>query len=144
MAIPVQGFDVSVMIVGANGPELVGEYQECEFSVKNETEEYLELNERIATILDGEIKIEGKVKRGWMSMDLLQRVFGASTMRRGTRIPASPRFVVAFSVDAPEKGLKGRYKFEQAVFPELSISVSAGKGVAKKDLSFKAEGISEA
>lgn len=141
---PIQGFDVSVMVIGPNGPEMAGEYQEVEFSIKNETEEYLELNERIPRILDGEIKIEGKLKRGWTSVGIVKQTFGTSTMRRGERVPRSPRFVITFSVDAPEKGLAGRYKFEQAVIPELSISVSQGKGVAKKDLSFKAEGISAA
>ncbi|TEB09303.1 hypothetical protein [Pelotomaculum propionicicum] len=141
---PIQGFDVSVMVIGQNGPEMAGEYQELEFSIKNDTEEYLELGERIARILDGEVKIEGKLKRGWTSLDIVNQVFGASTLRRGERVPQSPRFVITCSVDAPEKGLQGRYKFEQAVIPELSISVSQGKGVAKKDLSFKAEGFAAA
>ena len=143
MSRPVQGFDVSVAVIGPGGPELTGEYQECEFSIKNETEEYLELNERVPQILDGTIKIEGKIKRGWMSMDALRSVFGSGTLRRGERTPASPRFVITFSVNAPEKGLQGRYKFEQAVIPDLSISMAAGKGVVKKDLSFKAEGVTE-
>lgn len=141
---PIQGFDVSVQVIGANGPELAGEYQECEFSVKNDTEDYLELGERIAQILDGEVKIEGKIKRGWMSMNIIKSVFGSGTLRRGEKLPASPRFVITFSVNAPEKGLTGRYKFEQAIFPDLSISSSAGKGVVKKDLSFKCEGMVEA
>lgn len=141
---PIQGFDVSVMVIGPNGPEMAGQYQEVEFSIKNETEEYLELNERIARILDGEIKIEGKLKRGWTSLNIVRQVFGSSTLRRGERIPKSPRFVITCTVKAPEKGLNGRYKFEQAVIPELSVSVTQGKGVAKKDLSFKAEGMTEA
>jgi len=141
---PIQGFDVSVQVIGSNGPELAGEYQECEFSVKNDIEEYLELGERIAQFLDGEIKIEGKVKRGWISMRVVEAVFGSGTLRRGDRPPASPRFVIIFSVRSPEKGLSGRYKFEQAIIPDLSISIAAGKGVVKKDLSFRAEGLVEA
>lgn len=141
---PIQGFDVSVQVIGPTGPELAGEFQECEFSIKNETEDYMELNERIAQILDGEIKIEGKLKRGLMNLNVVKSVFGSSTLRRGERPPASPRFVITFSINAPEKGLSGRYKFEQAVIPDLSISMAAGKGVVKKDLSFKAEGITEA
>ncbi len=141
---PIQGFDVSVQVIGDGGPQLAGEFQECEFSIKNDVEEYLELNERIAQLLDGEIKIEGKLKKGWVSMNVVNTAFGAGTLRRGERTPASPRFVVIFSVNAPEKGLSGRYKFEQAVFPDLSISIAAGKGVVKKDLGFRAEGIVEA
>ena len=40
MTKPIQGFDVSVQVIGGSGPELAGEYQECEFSVKNDIEEY--------------------------------------------------------------------------------------------------------
>lgn len=141
---PVQGFDVSVQVIGPSGPELTGEFQEVEFSVKNESEEYLELNERIAQNLDGELKIEGKLKRGLMNLNVVKSTFGSGTLRRGERAPASPRFVITASINAPEKGISGRYKFEQAIIPELSISVAAGKGVVKKDLSFKAEGITEA
>ncbi len=141
---PVQGFDVSVLVMGATGPSLAGEYQEVEFSVKNDTENYLELGERIAQILDGEISIEGKLKRGWVSMDVVESVFGTSTLRRGEEPPESPRFVVITTIKNAAKGLSGRYKFEQVVIPEISISVSAGKGVIKKDLTFKAEGLVEA
>ena len=141
---PIQGFDVSVMVIGPNGPEMVGEYQEVEFSIKNDTEEYLELNERIARILDGEIKIEGKLKRGWTSLDIVKQCFGSSSLRRGEKAPQSPRFVITCSIANAAKGINGRYKFEQAVIPELSISVAQGKGVAKKDLSFKAEGFAAA
>lgn len=140
---PIQGFDVSTMVVGANGPELVGEYQEIEFSVKNETEEYLEQNERISRILDGEIKIEGKLKRGLTNLGVLNSVFGTSSLKRGTKIPQSKRFIITFSVNAPEKGMVGRYKISNAVIPELSISIGKGKEVAKTDYSFKAEGIEE-
>ena len=57
---PIQGFNVSTLVTGSSGPELAGEFQELEFSIKNGTEEYLELGERIAAILDGEIKIGDK------------------------------------------------------------------------------------
>lgn len=140
---PIQGFDVSVQVIGSNGPELAGEFQECDFSIKNDVEEYLELGERIAQLLDGEIKIEGKLKRGWMSMDVIRTAFGTNTLRRGERIPDSPRFVVLVNIDAPSKGLKGKYKLTQAVIPDMSLSIAAGKGVVKKDLSFRAEGIVE-
>lgn len=140
---PIQGFDVSVMVVGPNGPELAGEFQETEFSVKNETEEYLEQNERIARILDGEIKIEGKLKRGLIRLGIIQSVYGTNTLKRGTKIPASPRFIILFRVNAPSKGMNGRYKISGAIIPEISVSFGKGKEVSKTDYSFKAEGIEE-
>ncbi|MGG1600576.1 hypothetical protein [Paenibacillus naphthalenovorans] len=141
---PAQGFDVSVQIVGPNGPELVGEYQEMDINIKNDVEEYLEMNERIAAILDGEIKIDGKLKRGLMNMDVVRRVYGTPVMRRGERIPPQPRFVITFSINAPEKGLVGRFKLLQVIIPDLTISAQAGKGVVSKELSYRAEGIENA
>lgn len=141
---PVQGFDVSVSVLGKYGPELAGEYEEVEIKIKNDVEKYLETNERIGRLLDGEIEIDGKLVRGWMNTNIISRVYGVSAMRRGTRIPSSPRFTITCTVNAPEKGLSGRIRIEQALIPELSLAIKAGKGVVKKDLSYKAEGISEA
>lgn len=141
---PIQGFDCSVMVIGSNGPELAGEFQSIDINVKNDTESYLELNEQIARHLDGEITIDGKLSRGWVSMDIVKRVFGSSTLRRGTKAPASPRFVILCTIDNDDKGYNGRYKLEQVIIPELAISIASGKGVVKKDLTWKAEGITEA
>ncbi|WP_425058370.1 hypothetical protein SCACP_30180 [Sporomusa carbonis] len=141
---PIQGFDVSVSIMGPNGPELAGEYQTVDITVKNETEEYLETNERIARILDGEISISGSLKRGWMNTDIISRVYGYTALRRGEKIGASPRFTISCTADNPDKGVSGRIRIENAVIPELKLAIKSGKGVVEKDLQFKAEGISEA
>ena len=140
---PVQGFDVSTTVVGPNGPELVGEYQEVEFSIKDDGEEYLECNSRIAKQLDGEIKIEGKLKRGMLNMDIIRSCFGSSSLKRGGTIPQAPRFTITSSINNPSKGLNGRYKLTRGKIPELTVSIAAGKGVVKNDFSFKAEGIEE-
>lgn len=140
---PIQGFDVSIMVVGPNGPELVGEFQESEFSIKNETETYLEQNERVARILDGEITIEGKLKRGLINLGVLKSVYGTTSIKRGEKVPKSPRFIITQSINAPDKGMVGKFKFSNAVIPELSVSFGAGKEVSKADFSFKAEGIEE-
>ncbi|MPN51931.1 hypothetical protein SDC9_199582 [bioreactor metagenome] len=141
---PIQGFDCSTTVIGPNGPELVGEFQETEFSIKNETEDYLEQNERIAKILDGEIKIEGKLKKGFMNLDIIKTCYGSGSLKRGTRIPKSPRFTITTNIKAPEKGYNGKYRLIDCVIPELSVAIQAGKSVVKSDLSFKAEGIEEA
>ena len=68
---PLQGYDVKVSVIGTNGPELVGEFLEASVTITNDTEEYLELGERIAMLLDGQITIEGKLKRGCLYVELL-------------------------------------------------------------------------
>lgn len=141
---PIQGFDVQVSIVGPNGPELAGSWEQVDFRISEDVEKYIEMGERIGRTLDGEITISGTLRRGWRNMNLIQRVWGVSAIRRGVTLPASPRFEISFSVNAPAKGLVGRYKLENVKFTEFSLSAAAGKGVVKGDLPFQAEGISAA
>ncbi|WCK53837.1 hypothetical protein PP175_21345 [Aneurinibacillus sp. Ricciae_BoGa-3] len=138
---PIQGYDVSVTLVGPNGPELVGEFQECDINIKNDTETYLEMNERISMILDGEITIDGKLKKGWINMDIVQRVYGTPSMQRGVKIPQQPRFTMTTLVDAPQKGLNGQIKLLNVIIPELSLTMKSGKAVVDSDFTYKAEGI---
>ncbi|AEG60017.1 hypothetical protein Desru_1753 [Desulforamulus ruminis DSM 2154] len=139
-----QGFDISVTVVGSNGPDLVGEYQEVEFTIKEDAEKYLALGDRIAENLDGEISIEGKLKRGHTQLDIIRRIWGTTSLKRGSRIPASPRFTIIFNVDAPEKGFSGRYRLLNCKIDELAIKAKAGKDLVSEDISFKAEGIEPA
>lgn len=137
----IQGYDASVLITGPKGPELVGDYQEAEFSIKEDTEEYLELGERIPAILDGEIKIEGKLKRGHMLLDIIKRIWGQSSLKRGSRIPPSPRFTIIVNINAPEKGFVGRYRLLNCKISDLGLKLKAGKDIMEEDIDFKAEGI---
>lgn len=140
----IQGYDAGVLVVGPQGPELVGEYQEVEFSVREDTEEYLELGERIPAQLDGVIKIEGKLKRGHVLLDIIKRIWGQGSLKRGTRIPPAPRFIIVCTIDAPDKGFVGRYRLLNCKISDLALKVKAGKEVMEEDIDFKAEGIETA
>ena len=141
---PIQGFDVQVSIVGPNGPEFVGSWEQADLRITEDAEKYLEMGERIGRTLDGEISISGTLRRGWRNMDVIQRVWGVSSLRRGEAIPASPRFEISLNINAPGKGLVGRFKLENVKITEFSLSATAGKGVVKGDMPFQAEGISAA
>lgn len=141
---PLQGYDVKVSVIGTNGPELVGEFQEASVTITNDTEEYLELGERIAMLLDGQITIEGKLKRGCLYVDAINRIYGQSSLRRGDAIVASPRFTIMMTLKNSGKGYNGKIRMEQAVINEWALSSTAGKDVVSSELSFKAEGISQA
>ena len=141
---PLQGYDVKVSVIGTNGPELVGEFQEASVTITNDTEEYLELGERIAMLLDGQITIEGKLKRGCLYVDAINRIYGQSSLRRGDAIVASPRFTIMMTLKNSSKGHNGKIRMEQAVINEWALSATAGKDVVSSELSFKAEGISQA
>lgn len=141
---PLQGYDVKVSVIGTNGPELVGEFLEASVTITNDTEEYLELGERIAMLLDGQITIEGKLKRGCLYVDAINRIYGQSSLRRGDAIVASPRFTIMMTLKNSSKGHNGKIRMEQAVINEWALSSTAGKDVVSSELSFKAEGISQA
>lgn len=140
---PVQGFDVSGSIMGPNGPELAGEWQEIDINITSETEEYHETNSRAPVLLDGDIKIDGKVKRGLLDMNIIKTVFGTSNVQPGIAVGASPRFTISCNINAPNKGLIGKYRLTGVKFEKLGIAIKAGKTVVDSDLSFKAEGIIE-
>lgn len=140
---PVQGHDVSVSVMGPNGPELVGEYQEVSFNINSDTEEYIETNSKMPILLDGEIHIDGTLKRGWMDMGIVAATVGTGNLQPGQPIPASPRFVITTTINAPDKGLTGKYQLTGSKFEKLGISISAGKGVVTSDQSFKSEGLIE-
>ncbi len=141
---PLQGYDVKVSVIGTNGPELVGEFQEASVTITNDTEEYVEMGERIAMLLDGQITIEGKLKRGCLYVDAINRIYGQKSLRRGDAIAASPRFTIMMTLKNSDKGHNGKIRMEQAVINEWALSATAGKDVVSSELSFKAEGISQA
>ncbi|MDR1701269.1 MAG: phage tail tube protein [Sporomusaceae bacterium] len=141
---PVQGFDASISVMGPSGPAFAGEYQECEFKIQDEDEEYWVTGSRAPTILDGDIKISGKLKRGWISFDMISQLFGQSFVRGGITMLTSLRFTITVTIDAPAKGLLGRYRLENCKINEIAIAIKAGKSVVEKDMTFKAEGVFEA
>jgi hypothetical protein len=141
---PLQGFDVSVTVVGDNGPALVGEYESVDLNITNDTEEYQTTNSRMPVYLDGDVKLDGSLKRGFIDLgSALATAFGSSTLQPGTTF-RSPRFVISANFNAPDKGFNGRYSLTGCIIDKLSLSASKGKTVVNSDYSFKAEGITEA
>ncbi len=141
---PIQGFDVTVSVMGPNGPEFVGEFQEISINLKHDPEEYMTLNSRLPQLLEGDIKIEGKLKKGWFSVAILSRVWGQTSLRPNEPIRAQKRFNIECTVNAPTKGLTGRIKLENVLLNDIGLNVKGGKAVVEKDLGYRAEGISEA
>lgn len=140
---PVQGFDVSIGVMGPNGPELAGEYQEVDINITSETEEYQETNSRAVVLLDGDIKFDGKLKRGFVDMGIVATTLGTANIQPGVVLPMSPRFIISCSINAPDKGLNGRYRLTGVKFEKLALAIKAGKTVVDSDLTWKAEGLIE-
>ncbi|MFB5192794.1 hypothetical protein [Alicyclobacillus fastidiosus] len=144
MGRPVQGHDVSCAVMGPNGPELAGEWQEVDINISNDAETYQETNSRMPIYLDGDITIDGTLKRGWMDMNIVATTVGTGNLQPGQYIPPSPRFVITCTIDAPDKGLSGRYQLTGVLMDKTAIAIKSGKSVVDSNITFKAEGLIEA
>ncbi|KEO81036.1 hypothetical protein [Tumebacillus flagellatus] len=141
---PAQGFDVAVAVTTANGPALVGEFQEVELNISHEPERYQPLNSRSPMWLDGDVEMDGTLKRGFIDAgSLLVSLFGTDEIGPGTSF-TSARFVITATFNAPDKGLIGRYSMQGCIFTKLGISASGGKKVVDSNYQFKIESLKEA
>lgn len=110
---PLQGFDVDVWVQdmsqlsgpgAASGPSssgliLLGSFTSIVVTIRNATEAYLELNQRIPRYLDGEVQIAWVMEKGMLDVHVLQQTFGFSEMDRSVRFNRSPRFAITFNMD---------------------------------------------
>lgn len=101
---PMQGFDADVWVIDqATGQyELVGRFTSIQITVRNATEPYLELNQRIPRYLDGEFQIGWTLERGMLDARVLQHTFGYGNISRELRLSRGSRMQITFEIDAPE------------------------------------------
>jgi hypothetical protein len=104
---PMQGFDVEVWATDlATGQVLdIGQFQSCTFTIRNATETYLTLGQRIPTYYDGEIQIAWVLERGKLNVDNLSAWFGTNDLNRNVYIGRGPRFQI--TIDYNAVGLQG-------------------------------------
>jgi hypothetical protein len=146
---PIQGYDVTVSVVDANNAAVfAGEFQEASFSLKHDVEEYQTTNSRMPQLLEGDIKIEGKLKRGWLTMDLVNAIWGQSKIGPNVDIQEQHRVTITMKTNGTSsitKGVTGQkgVKLTGALFTDLNVSIKNGKAVVDKDISFRAEGIED-
>jgi hypothetical protein len=104
---PIQGFDIEVWaqdtVTGKIA--LFGRFQTITLSVRDATETYLCLGERMPTYLNGEIQIAWVLEQGLVDINFLNRTFGLSQMTRANHISRGPRFQISFDVNAAELDL---------------------------------------
>ena len=140
---PAQGFDVSVSVMSDSGPELAGEYEDAEFSIKESIVKYKTTNEDAPMLLPGELEITGKLKRGWLSVDIINRLYNQVKVGRGYKRTKPKTFSITFTLDSIYKGLSGKVRLNGVRFSDLGIKVKGGEAVVDKDLSFSAESIEQ-
>jgi hypothetical protein len=101
---PMQGFDVEVWVTDvATGQILdIGQFQSCTLTIRNATETYLPLGQRIPTYLDGEIQIAWVLERGKLSTNFLTSWFGTSNINKDQYLTRGPRFQISIDLNAVE------------------------------------------
>ncbi len=95
-------FEVFCQDVASGKIAWFGKFQSLTLSVRNATETYLELGQRIPTYLDGEIQIAWVLEQGLVDMAFVERTFGVRDISRNQMISRSPRFQITFDGNAAE------------------------------------------
>lgn len=114
---PLQGFDADVWMVDqATGNQVhVGRFTSIQLTVRNATEPYMEFNQRVPRMLDGEFQFGWVLERGLLDTRVIQQTFGFNDIRREMRISRSPRFLITFDLNAPELDERGLTVSESSV-----------------------------
>ncbi len=68
--------------------------------MRDATETYLELGQRIPIYLNGEIQIAWVLEQGLLDMAFVARTFGITEIRRDKLVKRGPRFHIAFDANA--------------------------------------------
>lgn len=101
---PIQGYDVDVWAIdqGTGAYNLIGRFNTIQIVITNVVEDYLEFNQRISRVMDGELKIGWMMERGQLDGRVLEQTFGSAELSRQLRLNRLPRLSITFSVNSPE------------------------------------------
>jgi len=133
---PFQGFDADVWVLDQTTGAyiLVGRFVSIQITVRNTTEPYMEMNQRIPRYLDGEIQIGWVLERGMTDVRILQQTFGFDKLSRQMRLNRQNRLQISFSVNAPDLQMAGDMGGKNAAaFYQKGSSIN-GDGNTSTDL----------
>lgn len=101
---PLQGFDFECWCQDVASGKIAwfGKFQSLTLSVRDATETYLELGQRIPIYLNGEIQVAWVLEQGLVDMSFIRRTFGADELSRQKFITRGPRFQITFDANAAE------------------------------------------
>lgn len=97
-----------------------GRFQSLTVSIRDATETYLELGQRIPIYLNGEIQIAWVLEQGLVDMAFIVKTFGIENIRRDQIIARGPRFHIGFDANAADKVTNT----SQSVSPTRSVLAS--------------------
>ena len=99
---PIQGFDFECWAQDTATGQIAffGRFQSLTLSIRDATETYLELGQRIPIYLNGEIQIAWVLEQGLLDMAFVVRTFGIENIARAQTLSRGPRFHIAFDANA--------------------------------------------
>jgi len=102
---PLQGFDFECWAQDTHTGQVAffGRFQSLTVSIRDATETYLELGQRIPIYLNGEIQIAWVLEQGLVDMAFIVKTFGIENIRRDQVIARGPRFHIGFDANASDK-----------------------------------------
>lgn len=102
---PIQGFDFECWAQDTSTGQVAffGRFQSLTVSIRDATETYLELGQRIPIYLNGEIQIAWVLEQGLVDMAFIVKTFGIENIRRDQTISRGPRFHIGFDANAADR-----------------------------------------
>jgi hypothetical protein len=102
---PLQGFDFECWAQDTHTGQVAffGRFQSLTVSIRDATETYLELGQRIPIYLNGEIQIAWVLEQGLVDMAFIVKTFGIENIRRDQIIARGPRFHIGFDANAADR-----------------------------------------
>jgi hypothetical protein len=131
---PLQGFDTDVFVLDqATGSQiLVGRFTGFQWTVRNATEPYMEFNQRIPRLLDGEFQFGWVLERGLIDTQVMENIFGFYHLGREMRPDRSPRLQITVELNAPalaqQQGDKNARNYAQGGALDTGESLYQGNG----------------
>lgn len=99
---PFSGYHFNVFVNDAASGNIawVGGFQSFTYSIRNATETYLELGQRVPTYLDGEINIAWVLEQAMLDGAWMERTFGTREVSREQLLQEFPRFQITYDCNA--------------------------------------------
>ncbi|MFO0089930.1 MAG: hypothetical protein ACK518_03940 [bacterium] len=99
---PFSGYHFNIFVNDAASGNIawVGAFQSLTYSIRNATETYLEVGQRIPMYLDGEINIAWVLEQGMLDGRWMQRTFGTNEISRDQVLQEFPRFHITYDCNA--------------------------------------------
>lgn len=119
------GLHCRVKVIGPTGEIEVGSFEDANFKINEETEEYREIGEPFAARLTSGYTASGSLKKGYIKSTLLKTALPTRVMR-GEAVAEGPLFILAFSIQRADARIDVA-TFYGCKIPSFDLGAKKGK-----------------